>query len=104
MVACTETDPMYQGWVDGEFINTFICVFAPDPSAQLFMALIVFGGIGIGLFVFSGSVVLPAVLGIMLAGAIFVFLPPTVTNLALVVGLFVVSIGGILLVRRLRER
>lgn len=103
MVDCTQTEAMWRPWVDGEFIAGFVCTYAPDPAAQMFMALIVFGGMGIGLFVFSGSVVLPAVLGIMLAGAIFMFMPPTVSNLALVVGLLVVSIGGMLLVRRVKQ-
>lgn len=103
MVDCTQTEAMTRPWLNGEFINAFICTYAPEPAAQLFMALVVFGGMGIGLFVFSGSIILPAVLGIMLAGAVFIFMPPTVTNLALVAGLLIVSIGGILLVRRVKQ-
>ena len=104
MVQCPGDEPLYARWVDGEFIHAFVCTYAPDPASQAFFALVMFGGIGLGLFIYSGSIVLPAVLGIMLAGAIFVFLPPSVTNLALVVGLLTISIGGIYLVRRLDRR
>lgn len=105
MVDCNPNEPMRTQWVDGEFVNAFICVFTGgDPAMQMFFALSVFGAIGIGLFIYSGSILLPAVLGILMAGAVFVFLPPTVTNLAMVAGLLVVSIGGILLVRRIDTR
>lgn len=104
MVDCGQYGGMQDPWLAGEFINGFVCTFAPDPTSQVFFALILYAGIGIALFIHSESVVLPAVLGILTAGAVFVFLPPSIVNYALVVALLVLSVGGLLLVRALDRR
>ena len=96
MANCAQYDELRDAWTHGEFIHGFVCTYGPDPALQLVFATIVFGTIGVGLFITTGSVIVPAVLAILLAGAVFVFLPPGIVQFALIIALFVVAIGGYL--------
>ena len=101
-IDCGEFETLREFFLEGYFVRGWDCAMTGGDSAtQLMFAFVIFGGVGLGLFVTTGSVVLPAVLGILFAGVLFALLPPTVTNIALVVLLLLFSVAGILLVRRI---
>jgi len=93
--------PLYQLFVDGWFVKGWQCTMAGgDPAVLLLLATVIFGAIGLSTFISSGSLAIPAVLGVLLSGILLAILPATPLNI-LVIGLIaVLSVGGLLLTLR----
>jgi len=98
---CSEVDSLTELFVDGYFVQGWNCTMTGGDQGILLMFMtMVFGGVGLSLFITTGSLAIPSVLGILLAGMLFALLPATVVNLALIVLLLVLSSGGLLLAYR----
>lgn len=98
---CSEVDSLTDLFVEGFFVQGWNCTMTGGDQGILLMFMtMIFGGVGMALFITTGSLAIPSVLGILLAGMLFAVLPATVVNLALVVLLLVLSSGGLLLAYR----
>jgi len=92
-------------FVDGFFIKGWQCTMAGgDSSVLLVLSLMIFGAIGLATFISTGSLAIPAVLGVLLAGMLFVILPATAVNIAVIALLATLSVGGMLLTLRFGGR
>lgn len=92
-------------FVDGYFIHGWQCTMAGgDSGVLLVLSLMIFGAIGLATFISTGSLAIPAVLGVLLAGILFVILPATAVNIAVIALLAVLSVGGMLLTLRFGGR
>ena len=98
---CSEAESLTDLFIDGFFVQGWNCTMTGGDQGILLMFMtMIFGGVGMALFITTGSLAIPSVLGILLAGMLFAVLPATVVNLALVVLLLVLSSGGLLLAYR----
>jgi hypothetical protein len=75
-----------------------------DSSVLLVLSLLIFGAIGLATFISTGSLAIPAVLGVLLAGMLFIILPATGVNIAVIALLATLSVGGMLLTLRFGGR
>lgn len=100
-VTCSDYPTLWEFFTQGHFIRGWDCAMTGgDAATQLMFASVIFGGVGLGLFITTGSVVMPAVLAILLGGAILTLLPATLVNLALVAVLLLLGALGLLIAYR----
>ncbi|MDR9381145.1 MAG: hypothetical protein RI560_05660 [Natronomonas sp.] len=100
-VTCADYGTLREFFTNGHFIRGWDCAMTGgDAATQLMFASVIFGSVGLGLFVTTGSVVMPAVLAILLGGAILTLLPATFVNLALVAVLLLLGGLGLLVAFR----
>ena len=100
-VSCSDYNSLREAFVNGEFLGGWTCaVTGGDPAAELLFFSLIFGGLELALFVSSGSVVLPAILAILVGGAMFALLPATLVNIALVALLLLLGALGLLIAFR----
>lgn len=100
-VPCNEFDSLFEFFVEGHFIAGWDCTMTGgDPATQFMFFGLIFGATGLGLFVTTGSLITPAVISILLGGAIFGLLPATFVNLALVATLLLLGGLGLLVAFR----
>lgn len=106
-MACGDYGPelssLTSALVDGKFFDAITCAFANEMGGALF-ALMVFGALGMSLYIYSGSVIVPVVLAIIMGSAILVTLPSSAAQLAGIVILLTVTVGGYLMVLWLNRR
>ena len=104
-INCSEYDRLWELFADGYFVAGWDCTMTGgDPMQQVLMGGIIFGAVGLSLFISTGSLLIPSVLAILFAGVIFALLPPTMVNIALVAMLLILSAAGIMLTRRIDRR
>lgn len=97
---CGSTD-LIDLFVDGWFVKGWQCTMAGgDPTVLLLLATLIFGAIGLATFISSGSLAIPAVLGVLLSGILLVVLPATPLNIFVIALVAVLSVGGLLLTLR----
>lgn len=88
-------------FVDGWFIKGWQCTMAGgDPTVLLLLSTVIFGAIGLATFISSGSLAIPAVLGVLLSGILLAVLPATPLNILVIALIAVLSAGGLLLTLR----
>lgn len=88
-------------FVDGWFVKGWQCTMAGgDPSILLLLSTLIFGAIGLATFISSGSLAIPAVLGVLLSGILLAVLPATPLNILVIALIAVLSVGGLLLTLR----
>jgi hypothetical protein len=96
------SQPLLDFFVDGWFIKGWQCTMAGgDSGLMLVLGLIIYAAISLALFISTGSLAIPSVLGIIFAGIIFISLPATAVNLALITLVLAISVGGLLVTLRL---
>ena len=90
----------------GEFMQSMACFFTQggDPTLSVAVPLFMWAAILLAFYIATGSLVMPAVIGIIFAGVIFVSLPASATTIALVAILTLLSLGGLLLSLRAQAR
>lgn len=92
-------------FVDGWFIQGWQCTMAGGNSSTLLaLTFIIWAAIGLATFIATGSLAIPAVLGVLLAGVLFVILPATAVNIAIIALIGVLSVGGMLMTLRFGGR
>lgn len=88
-------------FVDGWFVKGWQCTMAGgDNGVMMVLSTFILGAVGLALWIATGSLAIPAVLGILLAGVLFATLPATAVNIALIALLLLLSAGGLLLTLR----
>lgn len=94
---CQDYTSAKDAFLDFALFDAIWCVFVNTTGMWLFSSLI-FGGLGVTLYVYTGSMLLVSVLT-MIAGAIIVTqLPTQIATMAGIVVLFIVTIGGYIVV------
>lgn len=83
--------------VSGEFFQGIVCTFS-EPLGLALFAGIVYGAIGLSLYIFSGSAILPLTLTIVLGGVVVVQLPGPMVQFVGVVALLLLAAAGYYLV------
>lgn len=100
-INCSEVDSIPQLWIDGEFVAAWECAMTGgDPATSLFMFALIFGGLELSLFVTTSSIVAPAIIAVLMGGAMFALLPATLVNIALVAVLLLLGSLGLLIAFR----
>jgi hypothetical protein len=100
-MTCSEYGSLWEFFVNGYFVRGWDCAMTGgDVAAQLMFASVIFGGVGLALFVTTGSVVMPAVIAILVGSVIFALLPATLANIALVAVLLLLGGLGLLIAFR----
>lgn len=103
--SCSETEQLFDLFIDGWFVQGWSCAMTGgDQTTELLFMLITFAAVGVSLFVTTGSLIIPSILGLLLAGMLFAVLPATAINVAMIVLLLVLSAGGLLVVYRAGAR
>ena len=92
-MACGDYSTLSEYWAQGQFFDGVTCPYAQSMPPELF-ALLVFAPIGLGLYIASGSVALPLVVGIIIGAAVIVQLPAVAAN---IVGIAIVLGGAVAL-------
>ena len=87
---------------EGQMFDALYCPFGDQLGGTLF-ALMVFGAIGMSLYIYSGSVVLPLVLFLIVGSVIIVQLPSAAVQLVGIVILLGITGIGYLMVQRTRR-
>ena len=100
-ITCAEYETLREFFMDGYFVRGWDCAMTGGETAvQLMFASVIFGGVGLSLFVTTGSLVIPAVLAILFGGVILTLMPATFVNLALVAVLLLLGGLGLLIAFR----
>jgi hypothetical protein len=100
-VTCSEYESLWEFFLQGYFVRGWDCAMTGgDVATQLMFASVVFGGVGISLFVTTGSLVIPSILAILFGGVILGLLPATLVNIALVAVLLLLGGLGLLIAFR----
>lgn len=98
---CAEFDTLREFFLEGYFVRGWDCAMTGgETTVQLMFASIIFGGVGLSLFVTTGSIVIPSVLGILFGGVVLTLMPATFANLALVALILLLSGLGLLIAFR----
>jgi len=101
--SCGSTEA-FELFVEGWFRQGWICsMTGGNQSVLLLLSTMIVGGIGVALFISTGSLAIPAVLAILLGGVLLVILPATVTNVAVIGLLLVVPSLAVLAYLNLRR-
>ena len=99
-MACSDYDTYLEFMQNEQFFEAVYCVFGDSVGVLLF-PLLVWGAMGSALYIFSGSLIMPLVLTIILGGVLVVQLPAGPVQFVAAVVLFGIALGGYALVRRL---
>lgn len=98
-MACGDFDVYREFWIEGQFLDAVICPFTDTMGMPIF-ALLLLGGVGLVLAVWSGSMVLPIVVFLFVGGAVIASLPSVGLQVAGIVVLLGTAIGLWLLIQR----
>lgn len=92
---------LQQAFLDGEFIDSLMCVYmGDDPAMQIMVPTAVYGVVLLAMFLSSDSIIIPAVVGIILGGVMLAIMPaPAMGVIAIAVALFL-TVGVFVLARR----
>lgn len=99
----SELSDLTTALVDGKFFDAITCAYANEMGGALF-ALMVFGALAISLNTYSGSVIVPVVLVIIMGSVILVTLPSSAVQLAGIVILLTVTVGGYMMLLYVNRR
>lgn len=100
-VSCGDYPTLWEFFIEGHFIKGWSCTMTGgDVATQLMFASVIFGGVGLSLFVTTGSLVIPSILAILFGSVILALLPATLVNIALVAILSLLGGLGLLIAFR----
>jgi hypothetical protein len=100
-VSCGDYSSLWEFFVEGHIIKGWSCTMTGgEATAQLLFASVIFGGVGLSLFVTTGSVVIPSVLAILFGSVVLALMPATFANIALVATLLLLGGLGLLIAYR----
>lgn len=98
-MACTDYTAYWEFWRHGQFFDAVSCPFVEALGGPLF-AMLVFGPALLGMYIYSGSIILPLVLTLILGSVVVVQLPSVALQLFGIVILLSIAGAGYLLVQR----
>lgn len=99
-MSCNDYSTYWEFLSNGQFFDAVTCPYFDQMGIPL-TSMIAFAAIGLGLYVYSGSMALPLAVAILVGAALLAVVPGIGVNLvgiALVLGL---AVAGFILVRRL---
>lgn len=102
-MACGDQSQLIDFWTNFNWWDGIVCFYNDQLGASV-TAFIFFGVTAMALYISTGSIFVPTVIGIIVAGVIFVLLPAWGIEVALIV---IVLVGGgamYLLARRASQR
>jgi hypothetical protein len=100
-VSCGDYPTLWEFFVNGHIIKGWDCAMTGGgAAAQLMFASIIFGGVGLSLFITTGSLVIPSILAILFGSVVLTLMPATFTNIALVGVLLLLGGLGLLIAYR----
>jgi hypothetical protein len=101
MVSCGDYSTLREFFLEGHFVKGWDCAMTGgEATAQLMFASIIFGGVGLSLFITTGSVVIPSILAILFGSVVLALMPATFANIALVSILLLLGGLGLLIAFR----
>jgi hypothetical protein len=101
MVSCGDYSTLREFFLEGHIVKGWDCAMTGgDPVAQLMFASVIFGGVGLSLFVTTGSLVIPSILTILFGSVVLALMPATFANIALVAILLLLGGLGLLIAFR----
>lgn len=89
-MACSDYSKLIDFWTNWQWFDGINCFFA-DQLGQSVIAFIFFGVTGISLYLSTGSIVVPTVIGIIIGGVAFALLPAYGIEVGLIL---IVMVGG----------
>lgn len=100
-ITCTEYETLREFFINGYFVRGWDCAMTGgEVATQLMFASIIFGGVGLSLFVTTGSLVIPSILAILFGAVVLTLLPATFANFAMVAVLLLLGALGLLIAFR----
>lgn len=101
---CAEAESLRSLFIEGWFIRGWQCTMTGgNESTLLLLTLMIYGGVGAALFISTGSMLIPVVLSVLLAGILFVTLPATAANLVTIALLLTIPAIAYLAVNNIRR-
>lgn len=79
--------------INGKFFDAVVCPFSETMGLAVF-ALMVYGAIGVALYVYSGNAVLPLTLTVILGSVVITQLPGPAVQLVALLALLLIAAGG----------
>lgn len=101
-MACTDFNSYKEFVVNGQFFDAVWCPFG-DVMGGIVFALLFFAPLGISLYIFSGSIILPFVLFLILGSVVVVQLPGLAATLVGGVILLAIALGGTLMIMKINS-
>lgn len=95
MVDCSGT--LADALIDGKFFDAMVCPHSEIMGLVVF-AMLLYGSIGVALYLFTGNAVLPLVLTLILGSVVVANLPGPAAQFVGVVALLLIAAGGYFLV------
>ena len=100
-IRCEDYETLRDIFLDGYFVRGWDCTMTGgDVATQLMFASVIFGGVGLSLFVTTGSLVIPSILAILFGAVVLTLLPATFANIAMVAVLLLLGGLGLLIAFR----
>lgn len=99
-MACTDYDLWREALEQEAFRDAILCPYQTSLTG-VFFAMVAYGTITTALYIRTRSVLLPTVLTIVVGGTVMTEIAAPAVALFTVVLLFIVSLGPIILIRRL---
>lgn len=99
-MACSDFSVYKEFWYAGQFFDAVYCPFG-DQLGGLLFGLLVFGAIGLSLYIVSGGATVPLTLAVILSTVIFVELPASAVQVGAIAIVLGIGIAGYLMVQRL---
>jgi len=91
------SQPAFDLLVEGWFRQGWVCAMTGgNQSSLLLLSTMLVGGVGLSLFIATGSLTIPAVLAILVGGVLLAALPATFINVTLIMLLLIIPAGGVL--------
>lgn len=101
-MACSDYSTYKEMLVNGAFFDGIWCPFG-DVMGGIVFALLFFAPLGISLYIFSGSIILPFVLFLILGAVVVVQLPGLAATLVGGVILLATALGGTLMIMKINS-
>lgn len=98
-MACSDFSSYTEFIRNGQFMDAIICPYA-DQMGMMVFAMLVYGAISTSLYIYTGSIIIPLVLAILIGAIVMIELPAIAANIAVLAAVVVIAVGVYLLYRR----
>jgi hypothetical protein len=99
-MACSDYASWSEFIAQGQFFDALICPFVDSMGVAL-AGLMVFGTIGLALYIYSGGIELPLVVGIIVGAGVVTQVPAIASQIVGIVLVLGIALAGYVLIMRL---
>lgn len=92
-MACGDYATYWEFLINGAFFDAIYCPFG-DLLGGVVVALLFFAPLAMGMYIFSGSIILPFVLFLILGSVVVAQLPGAAATVAGAIALLVIAVAG----------